>query len=94
MLGQERKFSKEEPTNKRKKSEKYRYASDFPTPVLLRYKLNIHTQRQYQCQGSSFSETTLDCLLRLATFVNTTDRHDGAHQGWRTFCSPFKQATT
>lgn len=44
-------------------------------------------------QGSSFKETTLDCLLHFATFENTVDRHAGAHHGRRTFCSPFKQAT-
>lgn len=85
MLGQGREFSKEEPTKKKKRK---------IIRSLLRYNLNIHTRGQYQCQGSSFSETTLDCLLRLATLVNTIERHDGAHQGWRTFCSPFKQATT
>lgn len=44
-------------------------------------------------QGSSFKETTRDCLLRFATLTKTTDRQDGAHRGRRTFCSPLKQAT-
>lgn len=43
--------------------------------------------------GSSFKETTRDCLLRFATLTKSTERQDGAHHGRRTFCSPFRQAT-
>lgn len=44
-------------------------------------------------QGSNFNDTTRDCRLCLATFTNTDDRQEGAHHGFRTFCSPFKHAT-
>ncbi|CAL1356238.1 unnamed protein product [Linum trigynum] len=43
--------------------------------------------------GSSFKETTRDCLFRFATFTSTTERQDGTHHGRRTFCSPLRQAT-
>lgn len=49
--------------------------------------------RKFTFHGSSFNETTRDCLLRFADFANATERQDGAHQGIRAFCSPFKQAT-
>lgn len=51
------------------------------------------THSLFSSQGSSFMETTRDCLLRFATLTKTIDRQDGAHHGRRTFCSPFKQAT-
>ncbi len=64
-------------------------------PILFLNKMNliyIHLAR-FLHHGSSFKETTLDCLLRFATLTKTTERHDGAHHGLRTFCSPFRQAT-
>lgn len=60
---------------------------------LAKFQTKVRLCEQNLYQGSSFSETTLDCLFRFATLTKTTERHDGAHQGRRIFCSPFKQAT-
>ncbi|KAJ6401448.1 hypothetical protein OIU84_016793 [Salix udensis] len=55
-------------------------------------KLQIHTYN-ILLHGSSFKETTRDCLLCFATLTKIAERQDGTHHGRRTFCSPFRQAT-
>lgn len=66
--------------------------STFLFPKQKENKTTIHTYKNVH-HGSSFKETTRDCLLRLATLTKTIERQDGAHHGRRTFCSPFRQAT-
>ncbi|KAJ6680576.1 hypothetical protein OIU79_020141 [Salix purpurea] len=55
-------------------------------------KLQIHTYN-ILLHGSSFKETTRDCLLCFATLTKIAERQDGTHHGRRTFCSPLRQAT-
>lgn len=63
-------------------------------PVKAKHHKNIRTSSKIvYCYGSSFSETTRDCRLRLAALTKTIERQEGAHHGRRTLCSPFKQAT-
>lgn len=84
-------FSEKGPTEapcKMQRSQRACSYFHFPSTRQSRCRQNHATHH-----GSSFSETTLDCLLRFAAFTETIERHDGAHHGLRTFWSPFKHAT-
>jgi DNA invertase Pin-like site-specific DNA recombinase len=82
----------------KKKKKKKNKKTFFPTFCSLNKK-KIQKKKKYihikliLHHGSSFKETTRDCLLRFATLTKNTERQEGAHHGRRTFCSPLRQAT-